>query len=192
MDSPHFRLGFDDLLRALDPDRECAALAFEDLRSRLANFFRASNCDDEYTLADTTIDRLIDKTPGLGMRSATDVRRLTFGFAKNIRHEYFKRNNKFRTVGDEVLLLIGIGPAEFEPNIAPRTGCLRKCLADLSDDERRLVLSYYSLDGQKKIDLRKKLATELGITLNHLRAKICRLKNNLRSCILRCVSKDEL
>ncbi|HZT35185.1 MAG TPA: hypothetical protein VFA15_04640, partial [Nitrososphaera sp.] len=68
--------------------------------------------------------------------------------------------------------------------------CLDRCLKELSSKDRRLLLDYYSKDGREKIELRRRLAAELGISENALRIRLSRLRATLKGCIEACLKQD--
>lgn len=71
-----------------------------------------------------------------------------------------------------------------------RMDCLKQCLAALPQKSRELVTEYYEGDGAVKINRRKELAARLGMPINALRIRACRLRDKLEACMGRCqVSK---
>ena len=86
---------------------------------------------------------------------------------------------------------IAVAPQVYEePNL--RLDCLKKCLAEVSsnDSDRRLILDYYgAADGEKNKMQRKNLAETLGLTMNTLKVKACRLRERLERCINDCAAK---
>lgn len=183
---------FHAFLRALDPDPDRGAEAFELLKRNLANFFRAGNCDDEFDLAYETFERVIAKVPDISSKDPAEIKRILFGFARNVRRENLKRQRNLRFVGEEALESVGVTPSEIEEQVSSRSDCLRACLESMSDDDRELVVKYFSRDGREKIEIRKKIADADGIQLSYLHTKVCRLKKRLRECILRCMAKKDL
>jgi hypothetical protein len=63
---------------------------------------------------------------------------------------------------------------------------LEKCLDQLLSEERELVVSYYQFDGAEKIEYRKRLAANLGLSGNSLRQKVARLRSRLAECVNDC------
>jgi hypothetical protein len=61
----------------------------------------------------------------------------------------------------------------------------------LPPDNRVMVLSYYQEEKQAKIDYRKRLADELGINMNALRIKMCRIRASLQECLMECVKREK-
>jgi hypothetical protein len=52
---------------------------------------------------------------------------------------------------------------------------------------RELVLNYYRLEKQRKIDFRKSLALGLGISVNALRIRLHNIRASLEGCIEQCI-----
>jgi hypothetical protein len=58
--------------------------------------------------------------------------------------------------------------------------------AQLASGNHDLVLNYFREEKRAKIELRKELARELGITLNRLRIKVHRIVASLQGCVFEC------
>ena len=70
-----------------------------------------------------------------------------------------------------------------------RYTCLERCLKELPDNSREMILSYYRDDKQAKIDHRKTIAEKFNISLNALRIKTLRLRLKLEECVHTCLQK---
>jgi DNA-directed RNA polymerase specialized sigma24 family protein len=68
-----------------------------------------------------------------------------------------------------------------------RIECLRQCLSTLPQKSRELITQYYEDDGSAKIKRRKELAARLGMQLNALRIRACRVREKLEQCMGRCL-----
>ena len=66
-------------------------------------------------------------------------------------------------------------------------GCLEKCLDKLTTSSRRMIERYYVENKQAKIDLRKRIAEEFGISPNTLRLRALRIREKLQACIEQCL-----
>ena len=66
--------------------------------------------------------------------------------------------------------------------------CLRRCLARLPEDQRRLILRYHGEDD--RIRSRQELAEELGIALNALRIRAHRVRRDLEQCVRQRLARD--
>ena len=69
--------------------------------------------------------------------------------------------------------------------------CLESCVQKLNAVDRDLVLTYYEEERQAKIDRRKKLADKLGVGLNALRIRACRIRARLLKCVELCRNEAE-
>jgi len=61
--------------------------------------------------------------------------------------------------------------------------CLDRCLEELSPENRDLILKYYQWEKQAKIEFRKKLAAELGVSANALKIRVYHIRKALGVCI---------
>src|SRR5207253_2778922 len=78
------------------------------------------------------------------------------------------------------------GAESAHANRERRFECLERCLAELPEDSRELVLNYYRGERSAKIQTRKELAARLGIQPNALRIRVCRLRDKLEKCVRDC------
>jgi DNA-directed RNA polymerase specialized sigma24 family protein len=65
--------------------------------------------------------------------------------------------------------------------------CLEACLGKLPPETQRLIISYYDWEDGKKIPSRKRLAAELGLSLNSLRIRAHRIREELEKCATGCI-----
>jgi DNA-directed RNA polymerase specialized sigma24 family protein len=98
----------------------------------------------------------------------------------NVHHEYLKRP---------------LMPRPPEPDVdveaKERTySCLEKCLDKLSPSSRRMIEQYYAENKRAKIDLRRRIAAELGIGLSTLRLRALRVREKLQTCIEQCLETE--
>ena len=168
---------FNRLLCWLDADRNIAATRYELIQLRLIRFFASRGCVDAENLADTTINVVASKVEEL-VDYVGDRSLYFHGVAKNIYRQ------DVRTSRREVPSNSIISPANApEPEPDQLEPLLDQCMKELPPKDRRLVLRYHEEDRQMKIQHRKRLAHEIGITLNALRIKIYRLHLQLRKCM---------
>ena len=104
------------------------------------------------------------------------------GVANNVHHEYLKRPTL----------------SEKPPVRDVREGeeqthqCLEMCISNLTQRSQHLIRQYYAEEKQAKIDLRKRLADELGLSPNTLRVRALRIREELQACIQRCLASGKL
>jgi DNA-directed RNA polymerase specialized sigma24 family protein len=68
----------------------------------------------------------------------------------------------------------------------PVHDCFDRCLAELSDESRSLLMRYYDGERSAKISNRRKLASLMGLTDNALRSRVQRLRDRLEQCVREC------
>jgi DNA-directed RNA polymerase specialized sigma24 family protein len=174
-----------EMLRAflywLEPSQQAEGAAYEFARRRLVLFFAGRKCFDPEALADQTLDCAIRKLAEI----PSEAKPLAYliGIAKNIHRDYLRAAQKAETLRTRVPAMT----RQPSPETEHRHTCLETCLAKLVAEERALVLSYYSETKQTKIDLRKQLADQFGLSLNALRNRVFRLNQRLALCVSACL-----
>ncbi len=180
--------GFDTLLATLDAEREQAGAKYESLRARLIKFFEWRNCETPEELTDVVFDRIVKKIAegeqiqNINAYSATIAQ---FVFKEDCR----RRERLFQSIEDNPAaenLIATNDLAETNETDDRRFDCLEKCLAEFSDENRRLVVAYYDTDERTMIATRKRLADSLEVSMNTLRIRVCRLKAKLEDCTIDC------
>lgn len=179
---------FDEILAWLNPDRDVAASIYVQLRHDLAKIFTWNRCPDPESLTDEVFDRVARKVHDLRNTFVGDPKLYFYGVARNLIKEIPKRIQK-------QVCLEGTEPAsnprpDAEQEAATlREDCLRSCLQKLRSDKRELILEYYAMDKQAKIDHRAELARRLGISVEALRVKVFRIRYALEECSKRCLDR---
>ena len=167
------------------------------VRGRLISYFEFKGCDDPITLADKTIDRFAQKVYESTPDNEIKYVNYAFGIAKNVYFEYLKKNKEVSTEIENTNLDVNksapssdiLSEMEFNEN---KMNCMRHCLKGLKAKDKRFLTEYYELLESKQIDYRQNLAQKHNISLNNLRVKIYRLKDNLRNCLKNCMSDKKL
>lgn len=173
---------FDDLLAWLDPDRNVAALRYEKIRLRLIRILACRGCWEAESLADETIDRVSAKVQWLLVNYVGDPTLYFYGVAQNVFKEYLRRKPR------ETFPPMLSGDDNSDQNEQEHS-CLTACMDHLSAENTNLVMNYYEGEKQAKISNRKRLADELGITLDALRIRAHRIRRELRKCVLQCLEQ---
>lgn len=168
---------FDALLAWLDPDRERAAQKYEEIRRRLIKLFAYRGCGAPEDVADRTINRVCAKLEEIGPAYRGDPVPYFYAVAKRVFLEEARPNSS-------VAVLPQLAKA-VDSRIEDE--CLDECLDRLSPEDQQLILDYYRDEKQAKIDHRKALAEVLGIELNALRIKVCRIRASLKECVFECL-----
>jgi DNA-directed RNA polymerase specialized sigma24 family protein len=173
---------FDALLAWLDPEREAAGKKYEDIRRRLIKVFACRGCGEPEDLADETINRVSRRLKDIEAGFTGDPARYFYGVANKVHQEYLRRPTHLPPVSPDS----GGESDDVERVFA----CLERCIEELTDGNRTLVLQYYQEERRAKIDHRKNLADQLGIALNALRIRACRIRATLQTCVQNCVGEQ--
>jgi DNA-directed RNA polymerase specialized sigma24 family protein len=174
----------DGLLSLLGPDREAAAHKYEEIRRRLLRIFEWRGCPYPEELVDETMNRVAHKAAGgLELRSS-DPFRYVCGVAQLVFKEVLREARKRQAAFTEIRR--SEPPRRDDDGDDERLDCLQRCLGELSDDNRQLILHYYSGEGGRRIENRRKLADRLGVAMNALRIRAFRLRGLLEECVVEC------
>jgi len=162
------------------PEREVELFR---LRPRLLRFFSArgqSWAADE--LADESILRVLGKLR-LGEEIET-LDRFTLGVARFVLLEHLRSHaHRHDPLPDD------LEAATPEVPDTSAIECLEQCLSRMTPAARTLLLRFHGSadDTVKNKDLRKRLAADLGISMNALFLRKCRLRRDLEACVRRCL-----
>ena len=183
---------FDKLLAWLDADPERAGQKYEEVRNRLMRFFEWQGCAYIEEQVDQTINRVARKIDEGVEVLASDPFIYFSGVARNVLREYWRHPD--RRAGDMERILRAKDDDDEEAELKrfeleQRLECLEHCLQLLPAEQRELITEYYREEEQAKIKTRKKLAERLGIPLNALRIRSCRIRVNLENCITECFKR---
>jgi DNA-directed RNA polymerase specialized sigma24 family protein len=167
---------FETLLAHLATDREQAGSRYEDIHRRLVRLF--TWCEAPEDIADEAINRVARR-----LAHDTELRvgnsfAYFSGVARHVAQEMLRERKRERRAAVEAASMTAGRPEpEFKTD-----GChagLCACLARLSGDQRRLILEYHSDGHVSRVGHRERMARELGISLNALRIRACRIRRQL-------------
>ena len=176
---------FNLFLSWLATDRDVAAKKYEELRRRLVQLFYNRGCPVAEDLADETFNRVMRRLPDIIEGYIGAPAAYIHGTAHNVFLDYLKKRNE------------PLPEQMAEPVRAPESqsdeliyACLERCIVHLTPQNRELVIQYYQENKRAKIEHRKQLAERLGLAVNALRIRLCRLRLNLQQCIEDCLEKQ--
>jgi DNA-directed RNA polymerase specialized sigma24 family protein len=173
------------LLDTLDPDRQRAAEQYEALRRRLDALFRFWGSDGEWELTDRTLDRVALKLDEGAPVHAAALPAYVRGVARLVFYESIRQREREQRGFENV------AAAEAPDEDRDRAlGMLDQCLNALDANERQLILDYYATQSGKTIDLRKRLAMQLGISAATLRIRAHRLRQRLETCVAAAMKRS--
>jgi len=175
---------FTSLLSRLGPDAERAGFAYEHLRRALVSFFAWRGAATPEECADETLDRLaVRLAEGVVVE---DVARFAHGIARMVLREHWRRPDA-RGVPVAALTSTTL-ISEDDPDEGALADCLDRCLGELAAESRALILEYYAGEGRARIEARKRMARELGVSESALRSRLQRVRDEVERCIGRCLA----
>ena len=176
---------FDQLLDWLSPERSQAGKKYEAIRKRLIEIFASRRCYEAEELADETINRVTLKLPGLVGNYHGDPALYFYGVAQKVHLEFLQKTR--RQVDPAPLP----SPEPTKNNKEMELDCLDRCIQQLPEKSRALVVGYYLEDREAQKDYRKKLAGKLNLSFNALRIRAHRVKETLQQCVKSCCERAE-
>lgn len=175
---------FDNLLEFLNADRDRAGEKYEEIRRKLIKFYLRRGCPLAIAedLTDEVMNRVGRKAREIAPTYVGDPALYCYAFAQNVYLEYVKKRWDPRPMPP---------PEPPDEQKERYSQCLEDCMEGLDDETRLLIVSYYRETKQAKIDYRKELADQRGLSPNTLRMRILRIKTNLRVCVEECVRQGD-
>lgn len=167
----------------LSPQKIEDGEAYEKARSRLIIFFASRQCREPESLADKTIDTAILKIAEIPAEAQPIA--YLFGIARNVYREYLRDAEKDLTASANSRIY----QSHSQPGVERHHACLDCCLNELPQDDRTLLLGYYSQNSRAKIEMHRELAERLKLTPNALRNRVFRLNHRMARCVNNCLEK---
>lgn len=167
---------FDEFLLRFEPQLSSSGERYLKLRAKLVKFFQWHRCVEPDGLADEAIARLLNK-----ICAGAQIEKpwaYANAVAQNIFKEYLRSQGRLTQLQDDWDSAVE-EPGEF-------VECARHCIEQLPDDKRSLLEQYYSDE-----DGRAAMARRMGTSLAGLRTRIHRVRAEIRSCYLRCISGSD-
>src|SRR5688572_18738625 len=184
---------FDGLLTALDPNRNLAGEKYELIRRKLTEFFEARGSASPADHTDQTINRVARRIEEGEIIES--IERYFYGVARLLWMETLRAREKQPVALDLVKTpAVSADDADREESRLTqerRLECFEECLGTLPATNRVLVIEYYREEKGLKIEHRKRQAESLGMSLNALRLRACRIRAELAACITLCLQRSE-
>jgi DNA-directed RNA polymerase specialized sigma24 family protein len=184
---------FSRLLEWLDDGVDSHGETYLEMRRRLVSYFDRRNRLSAEELADETLNRVGRTLEKTGAIAITPPARYCYVIARYVLLEDFRRERMHvrldepRTIDAATLRAIELPQPEERLAIREqRLECLDNCLQALKPEQRELVIEYYRDARRQKIERRRDLATRLGITMNALGIRACRIRGVLEACVEAC------
>jgi len=181
---------FHRLLNWLDEGASSGGRQYLVTRRRLVAYFDRKNCSAPDELADETLNRVARRLEEENItESETPAAKYCYIVARFVFMEYLRGAQKARVLSDDVR------PAPYGIDNEKETQekllrCLEHCTDKLDSLNRDLILRYYTGHERVKIENRRGLATSLGISMNALSIRACRIRDKIEGCVRQCVETE--
>ena len=185
-------VAFGRLLEWLDDGVESHGDTYLEIRRRLVAYFERRNRRASDELADETLNRIAHTLETAGAIAVTPPARYCYVVARYVLLEDFRRDRSQVSIDER--RPGGESPADRLPQPLPdeteisrqeRLSQLDCCLAALPAEQRELVIEYYKDSGRTRIERRRELARRLGISMNALGIRACRIRDAIEACVER-------
>jgi RNA polymerase sigma factor (sigma-70 family) len=186
-----------NLLEWIDEGADSSGEKYLEMRRRLVAYFDRKDCATPDDLADETLNRVARRLEEEGAITDTTPAHYCYIIAKFVFLEYLRRTERGQVSLEDM-------NASAHPYVSPSAmsernkaveereehlGCLEHCLKSLTPENRELIVRYYQGEQRTKIENRRALAESLGITVNALSVRACRLRDRLESCVRKCLKR---
>ena len=176
---------FRRFLEWLDGGQDSGGQKYLDMRRRLVAYFDRKNCLSPDDLADETLSRVARRLEEQESVLDEIPARYCYIVARFVFLEYNRQAKPADLSVDEIS-----SPAiQSSGGLATRSilmECLERCLRTLETEQRTLILGYYHGDQRTKIENRRLLAKKLGLSINAIAIRACRIRERLELCIRSC------
>ncbi|HEX8409617.1 MAG TPA: hypothetical protein VF883_12175 [Thermoanaerobaculia bacterium] len=177
------RPALDRLLGWLDTDQAAAAKKYEQTRRALIKYFESRGCHTPEDQADRTIDRVAKRIDEGVELWVAEPAMYFYGVAKRVLQEYYRRQS-----GSWNRALYVTDNPESQHR---RFDCMGRCLEMLPVESRALLVEYCSAEKREKERMRRALAEKLGVSINTLRLRVHRLREQLARCVGGCMQEND-
>ena len=162
--------------------------AYVVMHRRLVAYFSRKGCRVAEELADETLTRVARRLQEEGAITGVAPAQYCYIVARYVFLEWLRDpwGDAVRLVGElSQPDAFATGDGSGEQLLA----ALDECLSVLADDDRKLLLEYYSGPAERRIATRKTLAARLGVSANALTIRACRLRERLRQALANRLSR---
>jgi DNA-directed RNA polymerase specialized sigma24 family protein len=183
---------FRRLLAWLDESSGSEGQTYLEMRRRLVAYFDRKACSAPDELADETLNRVARRLEEEGKIESETPAKYCYIVARFVFMEHLRETQKGTVVLDEIRRQKHGGDAvEVDDNKEKMLDCLGQCTSKLESVSRELITRYYVGKERVKIENRRALAEGLGITVNALAIRACRIRDKLEACVRQCANETK-
>ena len=176
------------LLKWLDEDADSGGERFLEMRRRLVAYFDRKNCLNADELADETLNRIARRLEEEGTIETETPAKYCYIVARFVFMEQLRETEKESSLAAEIERRRANTTTAEEVEVKQRMmDCLETCSNQLEPDHREIISRYYIGKERIKIENRRALARDLGITANALSIRACRIRDKLEACVKECI-----
>ena len=172
---------FHQLLNWFDGGADSGGQRYLEIRRRLVYYFDRKNCPSPEELADETLNRVTRRLEEEGTITGDAPAQYCYIVARFVLLEFLRQQNRQQPVNGD--LPAPLESSEEKREAERRSECLEQCMQNLAPDDRILIVRYYQGDHRVKIENRRTLAAKLGLTMNALSIRACRIRDKLEACM---------
>jgi len=179
------------LLHWLDEGTDSGGEKFLEMRRRLVAYFDRKNCLNPDELADEALSRVARRLEEEGTIQSDTPAKYCYIMARFVFKEQLREAKRQHLMAVEIERRSTTEPqaAELAELRERRLDCLEQCTGKLNPASREIIMRYYIGRERAKIENRRSLASSLGITMNALSIRACRIREKLEACVKQCVGE---
>jgi DNA-directed RNA polymerase specialized sigma24 family protein len=182
---------FQKFLNWLDEGADSEGRSYLEMRRRLVAYFDRKNCLNPDELADETLNRVSRRLAEEGEIECETPAKYCYIVARFVFLEHLRSPKTAEIPLDDTGKIAGqsIAAADIDEERRLKEkmlDCLEKCSGELKPQDRDMIYRYYHGKERVKIENRRSIAAEMGISMNALSIRACRIRDRLEACVRRC------
>ncbi len=188
---------FQRLLEWLDEGNDSDGRSYLEMRRRLVAYFDRKNCLAPDDLADETLNRVARRLEEQGTIEVETPAKYCYITARFVFMESLRGADKSNLPLDDVLqrsdanqFAASDSEREEQKFKEKMLSCLERCTGELETANREIIISYYYGEERIKIENRRALAAQLGVSTNALTIRACRIRDKLEVCVGNCADEN--
>jgi DNA-directed RNA polymerase specialized sigma24 family protein len=179
---------FQRLLNWLDGGASSDGKTYLEMQRRLIGYFDRRNCSTPHELADETLDRVARRLEEEKITADEHPAKYCYIVARFVFMEYLRASHQDNALLEDFGRQLAQPPSQPDGQQIKETmlDCLEQCTGKLEPGNWEIITGYYVGEERAKIQNRRALAANLGITSNALSIRACRIRDKLEACVEQC------